>query len=76
MSPPGPPSHFLPRTRTGRVTTVTFLLLFALCMPPVTHTVLNRIEPVMLGVPFIWLSLLVVYVLLIGVLIRAYRSGV
>lgn len=76
MSAPGPPSHFVPRTRTGRVCTVTFLALFVLCMPPVTHTVLNRIEPVVLGVPFLWLSLLVVYVLLIGVLIRTYRSGV
>ena len=55
---------------------MTFLLLFVLCMPPVTHTVLNRIEPVFLGLPFLWLALLVIYVLLIGVLIRTYRSGV
>jgi hypothetical protein len=45
-------------------------------MPPVTHVFLNRIEPVLFGVPFLWLSLLVVYTLLIGVLIRTYRSGV
>ena len=76
MSPHGPPSHFVPRTRTGRVCTVTFLLLFLLCMPPVTHTLLNRVEPAFFGLPFFWLSLLVIYVLLIGVLIRTYRSGV
>ena len=76
MSPPGPPSHFLPRTRAGRNATLAFVLLFALCLPPVTHTVLNRIEPVIFGVPFLWLALLVIYVLLIVVLARTYRSGV
>ena len=55
---------------------MTFLLLFLLCMPPVTHTLLNRVEPAFFGLPFFWLSLLVIYVLLIGVLIRTYRSGV
>ena len=46
-----------------------------LAMPPVTHTVLNRIEPTVLGLPFFYVSLFVVYSVLIGVLIWAYRRG-
>ena len=76
MSPPGYRSHFIPRTREGRTATVAFLVLFALCMPPFTHTVLNRIDPTVLGVPFFWTALFVIYTLLIGVLVRALRSGV
>lgn len=53
-----------------------FVALFALCMPPVTHVLLNRVQPTLLGLPFFWVSLLVVYTLLILVLIYAYRSGV
>ncbi len=45
-------------------------------MPPVTHTLLNRIEPSALGVPFLYLSLFAVYVALIAVLIWACRRGV
>ena len=71
-----PRSHFIPRTRAGRTSVVVFMLLYALCMPPVTHTVLNRVEPTVLGLPFFWVALLVVYTLLIAVLIRAYRDGV
>lgn len=76
MSRPGYASHFVPRTREGRAATAAFLILFAFCMPPFTHTVLNRIEPAVLGIPFLWVALFVVYTLLIGVLIRALRSGV
>ena len=53
-----------------------FLLLFALCMPPVTHTVLNRMDPWMLGTPFLYAALFFVYVALIGVLVWALRRGV
>ena len=35
--------------------------LFVLAMPPVTHTVLNRVEPWVLGLPFFYAALLVVY---------------
>lgn len=76
MKPYRPRSHFIPRTPEGRRSVVAFLVLFALCMPPVTHTVLNRIEPTVLGIPFLWVALLLVYVLLVGVLVRTYRSGV
>ena len=76
MSRPDPPrSHLWPRTRDGRVALVAFVLLFMLAMPPVTHSVLNRIEPTFLGLPFLYVALFVVYSVLIGVLIWAYRRG-
>ena len=69
-------SHLRPRTRDGWIATVAFLVLFALCMPPVTHVLLDRVEPWIGGVPFFYASLLVVYVALIGVLAWALRRGV
>lgn len=69
-------SHLLPRTRDGRIAILVFVALFALAMPPVTHTVLNRLEPVILGLPFLYAMLLFVYVALIGVLIWTLRRGV
>ena len=69
-------SHYRPRTREGWIATVAFLLLFALCMPPVTHIVLDRVEPWILGFPFLYAALLFVYVALIGVLVWALRKGV
>jgi hypothetical protein len=56
--------------------TVAFLLVLALAMPPVTHTVLNRLEPVILGLPFLYAALLAVYCALVAVLIWTYRRGV
>jgi uncharacterized membrane protein len=69
-------SHYRPRTRDGWVATVSFLVLFAVAMPPVTHGLLNRIYPTILGLPFLYAILLFVYLALIGVLIWAYRRGV
>jgi hypothetical protein len=69
-------SHFVPRTRDGRIATIAFLALFALAMPPATHTVLNRIEPWVAGLPFLYASLLAVYTGLIVVLSWALRRGV
>ncbi|MDH3205639.1 MAG: hypothetical protein OEO79_03465 [Gemmatimonadota bacterium] len=69
-------THFLPRTRDGRIAVMAFVALFALAMPPVTHRVLNRAEPWIAGLPFIFAILLAVYVALIGVLIWTYRRGV
>lgn len=69
-------SHLVPRTRDGRIAVVAFLALLALAMPPVTHTLLNRMEPVILGMPFLYAVLLFVYFALLGVLIWAYRRGV
>jgi uncharacterized membrane protein len=62
-------SHFIPRTRDGWIASGTFVLLFLLAMPPVTHVLLNRIEPTVVGVPFFYVALLVVYLALIGVLL-------
>ena len=62
-------SHFIPRTRDGWIASGTFVLLFLLAMPPVTHVLLNRVEPTVVGVPFFYVALLVVYLALIGVLL-------
>ena len=76
MAKPGPSRcRFWPRTRDGRIAVVAFVALFMLAMPPVTHTVLNRVEPTFLGLPFFYVALFVVYTALIGVLIWAYRRG-
>ena len=69
-------SHYRPRTRDGRVAVVSFLVLFALTQPPFVHTVANRIAPWLLGLPFLYAYLLIIYIALIGVLIWAQRRGV
>jgi|GEM_PF-511778 len=66
-------SHLVPRTRNGWVAVLLFLGLFALVEPPFVHGVANRIEPWLLGFPFLYTYLLVIYVALIGVLIWALR---
>ena len=68
-------THYLPRTRDGWIALVAFLALFALCMPPVTHTLWNRVEPWILGVPFFYAVLCFVYTALVGVLIWVHRRG-
>jgi hypothetical protein len=69
-------SHLIPRTRDGWMATVAFLAVLALAMPPVTHTALNRVEPLILGMPFLYAVLLGLYLGLIAVLVWAYRRGV
>ncbi len=69
-------SHLIPRTRDGWVAVVAFLLLLGVAMPPVTHALLNRVEPVILGMPFLYAVLMAVYFALIGVLVWTYRRGV
>ena len=76
MNDPGRRSHFLPRTRDGWIATSAFVLIFLLCMPPVTHTVINRPDPSFFGVPFFFAALLGVYTALIGILVWALRRGV
>lgn len=66
-------SHLIPRTRDGRIAAVAFLAVFLVALPPVTHSVLNRTEPWLFGVPFLYAMLLVVYVALIGILIWVWR---
>lgn len=43
--------------------------------PPVVHGVANRIEPWILGLPFLFAYLLAVYVALIGVLVWTAWKG-
>lgn len=74
-APPRYRSHLLPRTGTGRVAAVLFLALLALAEPPVVHVLVNRIEPWVLGLPFLYAWLLFVYVAMIGVLLWAVRRG-
>lgn len=78
MSQPPPHfrSHYLPRTPAGWVAIVSFAILMAMAQPPIVHTLANRIEPSLWGLPFLYVYLLVVYVLMIGVLIWAMRKGV
>ncbi len=71
-----PRSHFLPRTRSGWLATVAFLLAMALSQPPIVHGLVNRIEPWILGMPFLFAYLLVAYLVGIAVLVWALRKGV
>ena len=47
-----------------------------LAQPPIVHGLMNRIEPWILGMPFLFVYLLVVYVLGIAVLVWTLRKGV
>ncbi len=69
-------SHFIPRTRDGWIATVAFLVLFLVAEPPIVDTLLNRIHPFILGMPFLYAVLLAVYLALIGVLLWTLRRGV
>ena len=73
MTPPQ--SHFRPRTRNGWIAVILFLVCMALAQPPIVHGLMNRIEPWVLGMPFLYAYLLGVYVLMIAVLIWALRKG-
>ncbi len=70
-----PRSHYRPRTRRGLICTIAFVVVMLLAQPPVVHGLMNRIEPWILGMPFLFFWLLVVYLAGTAVLIRAYRKG-
>ena len=69
-------NHFRPRTRDGRNAVWLFLALFAFTQPPLVFAVANRTEPWLLGFPFLYLYLLLIYLALIAVLVWAFRRGV
>jgi hypothetical protein len=68
-------SHYLPRTRVGGFAVALFIVLFVLAEPPLVFALANRIEPWLLGMPFLYVYLLAVYAALIGVLVWARRRG-
>lgn len=67
------PSHYVPRSAAGRRVVGLFLLLLLLAEPPVVHLLANRVEPWILGVPFLYAYLLLLYVGMIGVLLWAMK---
>ncbi len=71
-----PPSHFWPRTREGRIAVGAFVVLFALCMPPFTHTVWDRPDAWIGGWPSFLVVLFLIYSALVGVLVWTLRKGV
>jgi len=64
-------SHYIPRTRTGRIAVGAFLVLFAFTQPPLVFWLANRTDPWILGVPFLYAYLFVLYFALIAVLLWA-----
>jgi hypothetical protein len=68
-------SHFRPRSRTGRRFVALFLGLFLLAEPPLVFVLANRIEPFVLGLPFLYAYLSFVYAALILTLLLALRRG-
>ena len=73
---PPPRSHFIPRTRNGRIAAIAFIAAMLLAQPPIVHGLANRVEPLILGTPFIFAYLLVVYFVGIAVLVWTLRKGV
>lgn len=68
-------SHYRPRTRAGRIAVAAFVFCAALSQPPMVHGVADRIEPWLLGAPFLFVYLLAAYAAAIGVLVWALRKG-
>lgn len=68
-------NHWLPRTRDGRLALVLFGALLVLAEPPAVYLLGNRIHPFILGMPFLYAYLLVVYFALVGVMVWALRRG-
>lgn len=75
MKAPRYRSHLWPRTSRGRAAVVGFVFFLLLAQPPLVLLV-NRIEPRILGAPFLYVWLLGAYVGMIGVLVAAWRRGV
>jgi hypothetical protein len=68
-------SHYLPRTRAGRIAVGLFLALLLLAEPPLLYLLANRIEPRLLGMSFLYVYLLAIYCAMIAVLLWARRRG-
>jgi hypothetical protein len=64
-------SHFIPRSTGGRLALGAFLVLLLLAEPPIVFAVANRIQPLLVGLPFLFAYLLLIYAAMIAVLILA-----
>ena len=71
-----PRSHFIPRTRAGWIATVLLIACLVLAQPPIVHGLVNRVEPWILGMPFLFAYLLGVYTVTIAVLLWAMSKKV
>jgi hypothetical protein len=70
-------SHYLPRSRAGWIALLAFGGLMALVQPPLVFWVDARFGSVwLLGMPFLYAYLGVVYFAMIGVLLWALRKAV
>jgi hypothetical protein len=70
-------SHYVPRSTAGWVSLVAFLALMALAQPPIVFWVDTRFQGAwVLGLPFLYFYLGVIYFFLIGVLLWALRKRV
>ena len=67
-------SHFVPRSGRGWIAVIAFLGLMALAQPPIVFGFANRVEPWVLGMPFLYAWLLGVYLAMIGVLLWVQRQ--
>jgi len=74
--PPRFRSHYVPRTFAGWTAVLLFVALMAMAQPPIVHTMANRTEPWVFGMPFLYVYLLALYIAMIGVLIWAMRKDV
>ncbi len=70
-----PRSHWWPRTAAGRRVLVVFLVGLAAAQPPLVYLLANRVEPRLLGFPWLYVWLLGAYVVMIGALVAAWRRG-
>jgi hypothetical protein len=58
------------------VAVVAFVGLFVFTQPPLVYWIANRIDPILVGVPFLYAYLLGLYCALIAVLIWTHRRRV
>ena len=68
-------SHWWPRTGAGRFVVIAFVVLLLFAEPPLVFRLANRIEPTLLGFPFLFVYLFVIYAAMIAVLVYAQRRG-
>ncbi len=70
-------SHYIPRSTAGWITLLAFLALMALAQPPIVYWVDVLFSGTwVLGLPFLYVYLGVIYFALIGVLLLALRKKV